>query len=147
MKKLIYTFAFAMIGLVAVSAQEIAFEQDVIDYGEITQGDNGSKVFTFKNTGDKPLILSRVKPTCGCTIAEYPKEPIAPGESGEIKVGYDTKRLNAFNKTIEVHSNAVESGRKILRIKGKILPKAGAVDKKVPVLEKKKKTALKKKVS
>lgn len=137
MRKFIYTFAFAIIGLVAINAQEITFEQDVIDYGQITQGDDGARVFAFKNTGDQPLIISRVKPTCGCTIAEYPKEPIAPGESGEIKVGYDTKRLNAFNKTIEVHSNAVESGRKILRIKGKISPKAGADEKKAPVAKKK----------
>lgn len=120
MKKLFYTFAFALIGFAAMNAQEITFEEEVIDYGEVAKGADGARAFTFTNTGDKPLIIKRVKPSCGCTVADYPKEPIAPGESGEINVSYDTNRVNAFSKTIEVHSNAVESGRKILRIKGKV---------------------------
>ena len=101
--------------------REITFEEEIIDYGDITKGAEGGKAYTFKNSGDQPLVIKLVKPTCGCTIAEFPKEPIAPGASGIIKVGYDTKRVGAFNKTIEVHSNAVVNARKILRIKGRVL--------------------------
>ncbi|MGI9527987.1 MAG: DUF1573 domain-containing protein [Weeksellaceae bacterium] len=118
MKKFIYPFVLAFVGLAAVNAQEITFENEVLDYGNITKGADGHKSFTFKNTGDKPLILKSVKPSCGCTVADYPKTPIAPGESGEIKVGYNTDIVSAFNKTITVYSNSTESERKVLRIKG-----------------------------
>ena len=110
MKKLFYSFVFSMIALVALQAQEIAFEQEILDYGDLNKGADGTRSYTFKNSGDQPLVLKLVKPACGCTVAEYPKEPIAPGATGEIKVGYDTKRVGAFNKTIEVHSNAKENG-------------------------------------
>ena len=121
MKKLFYTFTFALLGFVAINAQEITFDNETVDYGDIAKDANGIKTFTFKNTGDAPLVISLVKPTCGCTIADYPQQPIAPGQSGTIKVGYDTKRVGAFSKTIEVHSNAKTSARKILRIKGRVL--------------------------
>lgn len=121
MKKLFYSLIFTLIAFVAVQAQEIAFEEEVIDYGQVAKGEDGARAYTFKNTGDKPLVIRMVKPSCGCTIADFPKEPIAPGESGTIKVGYDTKRVGPFNKTIEVHSNATENGRKIVRIKGRIV--------------------------
>lgn len=120
MKKLLYTFVL-IAGITAVNAQEITFNSDVVDYGDVTKGADGNKTFTFKNTGDAPLVLKLVKPSCGCTVADYPKNPIAPGESGTIKVGYNTTTAGAFNKTIEVHSNAVQNGRKILRIKGRVV--------------------------
>lgn len=121
MKKLIFAISFAFIGMLAMNAQEIKFEKELIDYGEIKQGADGNRVFKFKNTGNKPLLIQDVTTTCGCTIPEYPKTAIAPGATGEIKVHYDTKRLNSFSKTITVMSNAVETGRVILRIKGKVL--------------------------
>lgn len=121
MKKLFYSFVITVIAFVGLQAQEIAFEQEIIDYGDVNKGADGAKSYTFKNSGDQPLVIKLVKPACGCTVAEYPREPIAPGASGEIKVGYDTKRVGAFNKTIEVHSNAKENGRKILRIKGRVV--------------------------
>lgn len=121
MKKLFYSLVFTLVAFVGLQAQEIAFEQEVIDYGDITKGADGARSYTFKNSGDKPLVIRLVKPSCGCTVAVYPKEPIAPGGSGTIKVGYDTKRVGPFNKTIEVHSNAQENGRKIVRIKGRVV--------------------------
>ncbi|MDO5655674.1 MAG: DUF1573 domain-containing protein [Flavobacteriaceae bacterium] len=121
MKKFLYTILFAGAGMLALTAQEITFNSEVMEYGDVAKGADGNKTFTFKNTGDAPLILKLVKPACGCTVADYPKEPLAPGESGTIKVGYNTNTVGAFNKTIEVHSNAVQNGRKILRIKGRVI--------------------------
>lgn len=120
MKKLFLTAVFGMVGLSAMNAQEITFKEDVIDYGEVTKGSDGERTFTFTNTGDKPLVIKSVSTSCGCTAAEYPKptDVIAPGEEGVIKVKYDTNRPNAFSKSISVYSNAVENGRKVLRIKG-----------------------------
>lgn len=100
----------------------INFETEVIDYGTIIQNENGEKVFTFKNIGDAPLIISKVKTSCGCTVPKYSKEPINPGDSGELTIKYDTKRLGNFTKTITVISNA-EGGNKILKIKGNVIVK------------------------
>ena len=102
---------------------KIAFETEVIDYGTIIQDANGEKVFSFKNTGDAPLLITNVKTSCGCTVPEYSKDPILPGDSGDLKIVYDTKRLGAFTKTITVVSNA-EAGTKVLKIKGTVVPKS-----------------------
>ncbi|QAR30488.1 DUF1573 domain-containing protein [Ornithobacterium rhinotracheale] len=120
MKKLLFAVSFALVGLTAASAQEITFEKETIDYGEVAKGANGERVFVFTNTGDKPLIIKKVQTSCGCTAAEYPKptEVIAPGAKGQIKVRYNTNLPDSFNKSITVLSNAVQNGRKILRIKG-----------------------------
>jgi hypothetical protein len=100
----------------------LKFETHSLDYGTIEQNSDGKRVFNFTNEGDAPLVITNVRPSCGCTVANYTKEPIQPGESGQIEVGYDTKRLGAFNKSITVTSNAEES-RKILRIKGVVVAK------------------------
>jgi len=98
----------------------IKFKTEVVDYGTITQNSDGTRLFTFTNTGDAPLLITNVKTTCGCTVPSYSKAPILPGESGELNIKYDTKRLGAFTKTITVTSNA-EGGNKILKIKGNII--------------------------
>ncbi|MEX0966342.1 MAG: DUF1573 domain-containing protein [Bacteroidia bacterium] len=99
---------------------EITFENDAIDYGSIEQNANGEREFQFKNTGSQPLIITGCNGSCGCTVPECPKEPIKPGESGVIKVKYDTNRLGRFSKTITVNSNASEPAR-LLRISGEVL--------------------------
>jgi hypothetical protein len=106
----------------SVAVAKLIFETDTIDYGTIEQNSDGKRVFNFTNEGDAPLVITNVRPSCGCTVANYTKEPIQPGASGQIEVGYDTKRLGAFNKSITVTSNAEES-RKILRIKGVVVAK------------------------
>ncbi|WP_369992719.1 DUF1573 domain-containing protein [Winogradskyella sp.] len=98
----------------------IKFETEVIDYGTIEQNSDGTRVFTFVNEGDAPLLITKVKASCGCTVPTYSKAPIQPNESGEIEIKYDTKKLGAFTKTITVTSNA-EGGNKILKIKGNIV--------------------------
>jgi hypothetical protein len=99
-----------------------AFENEVIDYGEIAQNSDGNRVFKFKNIGKSPIIIAQVKGSCGCTVPTKPEEPIMPGESGEIKVKYATNRIGPFSKTVTITSNAYEQ-TKILRIKGRVLEK------------------------
>lgn len=98
----------------------IEFETEVINYGTIEQNSNGTKIFSFTNAGDAPLIINNVKTSCGCTVPRYSKEPILPGESGELEIKYNTNKLGAFTKTIRVMSNA-EGGNKILKIKGTVV--------------------------
>ena len=104
------------------NAPEITFEKEVIDLGEFIQYDDPSSKseFIFTNTGKEPLIISKCKGSCGCTVPECPKEPILPGESSIIKVNYDEKRVGSFNKSITITSNA-KNATKIVKIKGKVI--------------------------
>ncbi len=101
---------------------EITFESQVHDYGNILQGDNGTCEFVFKNTGKADLLLTNCRSSCGCTVPEWPKDPIAPGKKAAIKVKYNTQRIGAINKSITVESNAVNN-RMILSIKGNVSSK------------------------
>jgi hypothetical protein len=101
------------------NAPEITFENEVYDYGTIKQGADGSCEFKFKNTGNEPLVISNARGSCGCTVPTFPKEPIMKGQSGTIKVHYDTKRVGAFTKTVTIESNAKTSPR-IITIKGTV---------------------------
>lgn len=106
-------------------APAITFKQLVHNYGNVYKGDNGSFSFKFVNTGKEPLILSRPRSSCGCTVPSWPKEPIMPGDSGNIKVTYNTHILGAFNKTVTVYSNSPKPV--VLRIKGRVVPRPKAV--------------------
>lgn len=122
MKKLIAIAVFIFAGF-AVQAQETAkieFKSEVIDYGEIMKGSDGIRVFEFTNTGTVPLIITDVTSSCGCTIPERPEDPIAPGETGEIKVKYDTNIIGPIRKTVTVYSNA-DVPAKSIKIKGMVL--------------------------
>ena len=112
-------FTLLILGFVGftTSAQEFQFEKETIDYGKITKGTNGERTFVFTNVGDAPLIIKNIKSSCGCTVPKKPEQPIMPGEKGEIKVSYDTKRLGGFSKSITIFSNA-KNPRKALKIKG-----------------------------
>ena len=98
----------------------IKFKTEVIDYGTVEQNSDGTRIFTFTNEGDAPLLITKVKTSCGCTVPSYSKAPIMPGDSGELEIKYNTKKLGAFTKTVTVMSNA-EGGNKILKIKGNIV--------------------------
>ena len=99
---------------------EIKFEVTTIDYGEVEFESDGKRVFKFTNTGTAPLIFKRISSSCGCTIPKKPEKPIEPGESGEIEVEYDTKRVGVFMKAISVVSNSKNSSL-VLRIKGEVM--------------------------
>lgn len=107
----------------SVSAQDktakIEFKSDTVDYGEIQKGSDGVRVFEFTNTGDAPLVISKVSSSCGCTIPKKPEAPIMPGQTGEIQVKYDTNRVGPIRKAITVLSNA-DTPTIILKIKGTV---------------------------
>lgn len=136
MKKLLFTFSiigsflFGMNTLLAQapveSGAQIKFETETFDYGTIDQYADGGCEFVFTNTGNAPLVISAAKGSCGCTVPTWPKEPIAPGETGKIKVHYDTKRVGKFGKSVTLQSNAIESPTKTIRIKGEVLAKENA---------------------
>ncbi|WP_435134009.1 DUF1573 domain-containing protein [Formosa sp. A9] len=134
MKQLI-TILF--IGLLSFSIQaqdkvaKIKFKSETIDYGTIEKGANGVRVFEFTNTGDAPLIVSKVTSSCGCTVPKKPEEPIMPGKTGQIEVKYDTNRVMPIRKTITVISNA-DTPTVALKIKGEVIDpsKAEVIEKK-----------------
>lgn len=96
----------------------LQFEQLTIDYGDIEKGSDPYRVFVFTNTSDEPVAIKNAKGSCGCTVPEYPKEPIMPGEKNEVKVRYDTQRVGPFGKTVTVTTTKDESI--VLKIKGKV---------------------------
>ena len=140
MKKLIAVLFVGMMSLWLYAQDKkvakIEFKTEIIDYGTIEKGADGVRVFEFTNTGNAPLIISNVKSTCGCTVPKKPKEPIMPGETGEIEVKYDTNRVNPIRKTITVISNA-ERPTVALKIKGFVVDPS-----KTSVLEKKSKSMI-----
>ncbi|MDD2381849.1 MAG: DUF1573 domain-containing protein [Mariniphaga sp.] len=125
--KWIFVLSFLFLNTLVLNAQNtntnkqdsIIFNKLEHDYGIIELGSDGQCEFTFTNKGDAPLILSNVRASCGCTVPQWTREPVAPGETGTIKVKYNTKIAGAFNKSITVNSNAVNSNV-VLRIKGKV---------------------------
>jgi hypothetical protein len=90
----------------------IEWRQQAIDFGKIPEGRKLDIVYHFKNTGTKPLIISKVEPGCGCTVAETPTEPIAPGKEGVIKGSFDSNdRVGTQHKSIYVTANTKGSER------------------------------------
>lgn len=136
MKQLITILFIGLVSFSINAQAKIEFKSEVIDYGTIEKGADGVRVFEFTNTGDEPLIISKVSSSCGCTIPKKPKDPIMPGETGEIEVKYDTKRVNPIRKTITVMSNA-ETPTVALKIKGLVVDPS-----KVSVLDKKEKSVM-----
>lgn len=138
MKKILFTLSLmftALIGMNTVIAQnavesgaKIEFSKDTHDYGTINQYADGTCEFIFTNTGNAPLVISNAKGSCGCTVPSWPREPIAPGATGSIKVKYDTKRVGIIGKSVTLQSNAVNEPTKTIRIKGnvKAAPAGGA---------------------
>ena len=118
MKKIIIlAFIFTVSLTIAQEKAIFQFETEIIDYGNILKDSDGKRFFEFINTGEVPLIITRIQASCGCTIPKKPEKPIMPGEKGIIEVSYDTKRLGGFSKMITIYSNA-KTTRKTLRIKG-----------------------------
>ena len=104
----------------------IEFAETVHDFGTIAEdGGSVSCEFPFTNTGDAPLLIVNASASCGCTRPGYPKNPVAPGKSGKIKVTYIPKgRPGEFNKTVTVRTNIKDKDRKkvTLRITGFVSP-------------------------
>ena len=112
MKKLF--FAFVALGVVVHSSAQssgpaITWEKSVYDFGDVVQGDKVEHTFKFKNTGNESLIITNVQVTCGCTTPKgWARDPIAPGQSGEITVAFNSLgKFGKQNKVVTVVSNAV----------------------------------------
>ncbi len=104
----------------------MSFDKQEHDFGSIIQGTPQETVFTFKNTGDAPLIITDARSSCGCTVPQYPKNtPIAPGDSGELTVKFNGSGKNQVTKTVTVTANT-EKGSELLRIKAFVTPKDAA---------------------
>ena len=102
---------------------QIQFNALIHDYGTIIEEDDGTCEFVFQNTGKEPLVLQNVYSSCGCTVPSWPKEPIMPGKKSAITVKYNTSRIGKIDKMITVISNASNTPRVELHIKGEVKAK------------------------
>lgn len=90
----------------AQGAPEMTFEQTVHNFGEITQGEKVEYAFKFTNTGKRDLLIQNAVSSCGCTVPEWPKEPVKPGESGYLKVVFDSHGKEGYTeKEISIKAN------------------------------------------
>lgn len=98
----------------------IEFDKEEHDFGTLLQGEVVSYSFHFTNTGNVPLIISEVGSSCGCTVGDYPREPINPGKSGAIKVTYDSSGHHGFQSRVLTVMSNTQPAKTTLRIKGKV---------------------------
>ncbi len=110
----------------AVNGPQITFEETEFNFGDIKQGEKVEHIFAFKNTGTAPLVLSNVLTTCGCTASEWPKEPVAPGKTAQIKVTFNSAgKMGVQNKVVTIVSNAVNAQEQVKMV-GNIVPATAA---------------------
>ncbi len=95
------------------------FAEKEFDFGEIDNGTPVEHLFKFKNTGDAPLVIVNAKASCGCTVPEYSKTPVAPGEEGELLVKFNGKGKGTVSKTVTITANT-KTGKETLKIKATI---------------------------
>ena len=124
MKRIIFIIMAILLATGLARAQKkavISAEETSFDFGTIKEANgNVSHTFQIKNTGDSPLVLTRVIASCGCTTPEWTKEPIEPGTTGDVTITYNPKnRPGPFVKTISVYSNG-KTGSFILTIRGEV---------------------------
>lgn len=99
----------------------LSFEKDVHDFGKLISGEVVSYVFRFTNKGGSDLLISSASSSCGCTVPEYSKAPIKPGESGQMTVTFNSEGRSGFqNKSITIVSNT-QPRETIIYIKAKVV--------------------------
>ncbi|TDQ77228.1 DUF1573 domain-containing protein [Sphingobacterium yanglingense] len=111
--------AFISFTAMALAVGEFKFEKETHDFGTIPFNKPASFEFAFTNTGDAPIIVSEVAPSCGCSVADFSKAPIKPGDSGKIKVTYNAATKGPFTKSFTVKSNT-KTPVKTLTVKGNV---------------------------
>lgn len=103
----------------------IKFAETDHDFGTINEGDKVNYTYKFKNEGTADLVISDAKASCGCTVPEYTKTPVKPGDSGEVKVVFDSNgKSGAQQKTVTLTLNT-EKGTEMLNFKADVKPKSG----------------------
>jgi len=133
MKRLVLltTFVFGLVFMAKSQAVQVEsgnptsmakfkWEATTHDFAKIEQGKPVTHEFAFTNAGTTPLVISNVKGSCGCTVTDYTKEPIAPGKTGMVKATFNAAAVGAFNKSIRVTAN-VEGATETLFIKGEVV--------------------------
>lgn len=109
MKKILsIVVLFALMSAGAFAQAVIKYDKSAVDFGKFSEKKVMTAEFTFTNTGDEPLVIQQAMTTCGCTVADYTKEKIMPGQKGKLKVSYNGKGKpkGHFKKVITVRSNA-----------------------------------------
>ena len=102
------------------NAPDFKFDIETYDFGTIKQGDKVTYDFNFVNTGKEPLIISEAHGSCGCTVPQWPKEPVAKGGKATIHVEFNsTGKMGLQDKTVTISSNA-KGGQKVLHLKGNV---------------------------
>jgi len=101
------------------------FEETEFDFGAIEQGTKVEHVFKFTNTGESDLIIVDAKGSCGCTVPEFTKDPVAPGKTGEMLVKFNGSGKNQVSKSVNITVNT-KAGKETLKIKAFVNPKEGA---------------------
>ncbi|MFM2441773.1 DUF1573 domain-containing protein [Aquirufa sp. A-Brett2-15D] len=123
MKKLIALFAL-LVGFAFTSNAQgaLKFKQEKHDFGTIAEGTIATYSFVFTNTGKTPVVISNVKPSCGCTTPDWTREPVMPGKTGKVTASYNSAgRPGIFNKTVTVMNNG-EASQIVLGIQGTVAP-------------------------
>lgn len=117
------------------TAANVVFAENEFDFGTLEEGEKVEHVFKFKNTSTNPLTISNAKGSCGCTVPEWPREPIAPGESGEIKVKFDSKgKKGKQSKTVTIVANTIPQNTiltitsDVIKLEGEEGAEAGAAN-------------------
>ncbi len=101
-------------------------EKDVFDFGFLTEGDTVEHVFTFKNTGNFPLIINNITASCGCTTPEWSRDPIAPGSESFVRVRFNSRHKEGEqNKTVTIFANT-EPAMTDIRFRAMVNPKPTA---------------------
>lgn len=99
----------------------IEFEEEVIDFGEISQGEKVKRMYRFTNVGESDLIISDAKGSCGCTVPRWPKQPIKPGQQGDIEVVFDSNgKMGRQHKTVTLIANT-KPNTTVIALKGDVL--------------------------
>ncbi len=128
MKNIILITLFSLISTLSFSqiknGPELFLGQEVYDFGTVVLS-NDSLVanFYFKNSGNEPLIIESVKPSCGCTVSSFPKNPILPGDGDVITLKYHRSTEGPIVKSATIHSNAISDPYKVIRLKGEVVKK------------------------
>jgi hypothetical protein len=100
---------------------KMEFEEEVFNFGKISQGEKVEHTFVFVNSGSSDLIITSARGSCGCTVPEWPKYPIKPGEKGEIKVIFDSSgKIGKQHKTVTIVANTIPNTT-IIAIKGEVV--------------------------
>ncbi len=121
--KMLFLFALTFIGFAimaeAPASAKFSWESTNHDFGVIPKNTPAAASFYFVNEGEVPLIISQVKASCGCTVASYTKEAIAPGGHGTVEATYNAAKPGPFNKSVVVYANT-GGDPIVLRLKGMV---------------------------